>query len=264
MYCDYHTHCDSSFDSIAPMPAMIQSAIDKGLDQICLTDHLDLDFRFSQLYYSLEPAAYIRRQEEVFAQFPDFDARRGIELGLQPHLLDTIDRLIAGCGFDFIIASVHYIKGEDPYFPEFFEGMTSLEAYTLYLNELIACLKGFSRYSVVGHICYPSRFIPFEKKVMAYDDLRDLSDVLLKLVIESGHGIEVNTSSWATHGMPVPGFDYVKRYRELGGEIITLGSDAHRPEDVGRYFGDALEGLRACGFEYITTFKNMEPTWVRI
>ena len=99
---------------------------------------------------------------------------------------------------------------------------------------------------------------------MAYDDLRDLSDQLLKLVIETGHGIEVNTSSYATHGCPVPGFDYVKRYRELGGEILTLGSDAHQPADVARYFDDALEGIRACGFKYLTTFRQMKPSFIKI
>ena len=157
MRFDYHTHCDSSFDSIAPMPDMIQSAIDKGLDAICLTDHLDIDYRFTQLYYSLEPKAYLRRQEEIIARFPEFDVRKGIEVGLQPQLKDTITQLLSDCDFDFIIGSVHYIKGEDPYFPDYFEGMTSQQAYTIYLQELIECLTGYDRYSVVGHICYPSR-----------------------------------------------------------------------------------------------------------
>ncbi|MFZ5975825.1 MAG: histidinol-phosphatase HisJ family protein [Bacillota bacterium] len=264
MFADYHTHSDSSFDSIAPMESMIQASIDMGMDHFCLTDHLEIDYRFSKLCYSLEPKAYNKYQEKVIAQFPWADVRKGIELGLQPHLKNEMARLLCGCNFDFIIASVHYIGNQDPYFPEFFDGMSSRDAYTAYLQELIACLSGFEEYSVVGHICYPSRFIPFEKKTMAYADLADISDELLKMVIQSGHGIEVNTSSYATHNMPVPGFDYVRRYKELGGEIITIGSDAHRPEDMGRFFDQALEGIKASGFRYLTAFKEMQPEFVKI
>lgn len=264
MFVDYHTHCDSSFDSIAPMASMIQASAELGMDHFCLTDHLEIDLRFSRLTYSLDPRAYNRLQEEVSARFPEADMRRGVEIGLQPHLKDTIKGLLEGCDFDFIIGSVHYVGGQDPYFPDFFEGMTSQQAYEAYLKEIIACVTDFDDYSVVGHICYPSRFNPSEDKVMAYADLTDLSDELLKTVIQSGHGIEVNTSSYASLGWPVPGYDYVKRYRELGGEIITIGSDAHRPEDMGRYFTDALEGIKACGFDYLTTFRNRKPEFQRI
>lgn len=264
MFVDYHTHCDSSFDSIAPMASMIQASIDMGMDHFCLTDHLDFDVRFSRLCSSLDPKAYIRRQEEQIARFPKADVRKGIEVGVQPHLKDTIRDALAGCGFDFVIASLHYIGGQDPYFPDFYDGLSNIEVYRAYLLELIDSLTGFDDYSVVGHICYPSRFVPSGKKVMAYDDLRDVSDVLLRLVVESGHGIEVNTSSYRTHGVPVPGFDYVKRFRELGGEIVTVGSDAHRPEDMGRYFTEAVEGIRDCGFRYLASFRGGEPEFFRI
>lgn len=263
MFVDYHTHCNSSHDSIAPMESMIEKAISMGMDHFCITDHLDIDF-YSQFFHSLDPKAYNQLQKQVIAKYPNYDVRKGIELGLQPHLTSAMSNLIKDCDFDFIIASVHYIQGQDPYFPEYFTGMTSQQAYEIYLQELIACLSSFNNYSVVGHICYPSRFIPFEKKVMAYADLTDLSDQLLKLIIESGHGIEVNTSSYPTHNMPVPGYDYVKRYKELGGEIITIGSDAHFPEQMGRYFNNAIQGIKESGFNHITTFKNMSPTFVKI
>ena len=264
MFVDYHTHCDSSFDSIAPMASMIQASIDMGMDHFCLTDHLDFDVRFSRLCGSLDPLAYNRLQAKEIARFPQADVRRGIEVGVQPHLMDTIRDRLAGCEFDFVIASLHYIGGQDPYFPDFYEGLCNIDVYTAYLQGLMDSLTGFDDYSVVGHIGYPSRFVPSGERYMKYDDLRDVSDELLRLVIQTGHGIEVNTSSYKTHGAPVPGFDYVRRFCELGGEVVTVGSDAHRPEDMGRYFTEAVEGIREAGFRYLSAFKGGQPEFFRI
>lgn len=264
MFYDYHTHCNSSHDSTAAPEDMIKAAAAKGVKHICFTDHFDIDFPFGVPTATLDIGEYSARQKRIAKASSKLIVRRGIEVGMQPQAMDYISSLLEGYNFDFIIASLHVVKGQDAYFPEYFEGRAFRDCYREYLGELFDCLVQFDNYSIVGHIGYPSRWVPYDNAFMRYKDMPDEADAVLKRIAESGHGIEVNTSGYAQLSEPVPGFDFVRRFKELGGEIVTIGSDAHAPAKVAQHFDAALAGVKEAGFDYIATFKDMKPEFVSI
>ena len=139
-----------------------------------------------------------------------------------------------GRELDFVIASQHVVRGRDPYMGGFFDNRTNKEAYGEYLQEMLFCLRQFHRYSVVGHIGYPCKYCPRAEKNIRYEDHADVLDAILMQVIADGKGLEVNTVSQGITGEDMPAKGILKRYRELGGEILTIGSDSPPGGDAGR------------------------------
>jgi histidinol-phosphatase (PHP family) len=121
-------------------------------------------------------------------------------------------------------------------------------------------------FDIVGHIGYIRRYAPDEDRTLKYSDYSDVLDSILKKVIENGKGIEVNTSGYyyKNLGSPIPDFDIIKRYKELGGQILTIGSDSHEAQFIGHSFKKVLEGLKLIGFNYVTYFEERKPIFVKL
>ena len=132
-------------------------------------------------------------------------------------------------------------------------------------REMTECVRKIKDFDVLGHLDYVVRYGKYQEKEYSYQKFSDEIDELLQAVIETGRGIELNTAG-IKYGLPFahPHPDVLKRYRELGGEIITVGSDAHQPKHVGYEFGQAEEILTACGFKYYTEFKSRKPVFKQI
>lgn len=256
---DYHVHSGWSFDAEGTLASIADAAEKAGLSEICFTEHIE-----PCQPYGLDWDGFIAFEEyaaeisRAAALHPGLIIRTGLELGLSPETLPQIRRYMTGKKCDFIVASQHIIRGLDPYDSDYFEHKTKKQAESLYLQELIKSLRGFKPYSVVGHIGYVDKRSPYHSP-LRYSDHSDLIDEILREAIVSGHGIEINTSSFENLGVPMPPPDIVGRYLELGGEIITIGSDAHQKQQVGSGFDDALEMLRSLGARYVCTFKDMKP-----
>lgn len=267
MYWDYHTHSEYSADSRAPLSAMVAAAEARGLREYCFTDHYEPDYPHLDLAdFTIDIPAYAQGVEAFLRAYDGRVAlKRGIEVGLMPGIMPRVEDELREHDWDFVIASQHLIGGKDPYFKQFFTDMPLARRCEIYLTEMLDALRSFDYYNVVGHITYAQRWYnDADDCVIAYADCAELADELLRHIIHTGHGIEVNTSSIATRGVPMPGWDFLKRYRELGGEVLTMGSDAHRPEQVARQFDVAVEGLKALGFCYLTTFQGMQPQMVAL
>ncbi|MBD5461045.1 MAG: histidinol-phosphatase HisJ family protein [Lachnospiraceae bacterium] len=267
---DYHLHSSHSGDSDAPMEHMIQSAISRGLTHMCFTEHMDLGYPVTPEtpagLFEVNTDAYraeLLRLREQYA--PQIQIAFGIELGLQPGLAQRIRAYSVSCDFDFIIGSSHVAGGKDPYYPSFYEGRTEEEAYREYFQSIIDNIESFSNYDVYGHLDYVVRYGPNKDRDYSYAKYRDLFDKMLSLLLDQGKGIELNTAG-IRKGMrdANPCMDVLKRYRQLGGELITTGSDAHRPEDVAADFARAEEILTACGFRYYAVFQNRRPEYRKI
>ncbi|MPN57136.1 Histidinol-phosphatase [bioreactor metagenome] len=143
--------------------------------------------------------------------------------------------------------------------------MSPHDQCSLYLEELLCCLKQWDDYSVVGHICYPQRWPRGENVfTMRYEDFAEQADALLRHIIQSGHGIEVNTSMYRKLGKEIPGRDWLTRYRELGGDYVTFGSDAHFTEHMAYRFDDAVELVKAAGIRYYATYEKRKPAMHRL
>lgn len=267
---DYHLHSSFSGDSDTPMEEMILKGIDLGLTRMCFTEHHDLDYPVSescpQGFFELNPDSYLYdflKMKEKYAG--RISLCFGVELGLQPHLSRRNAAFIKDHDYDFVIASSHICNRKDPYYPSFYEGRSQEEAYLEYFNSILDNLKCFSNFDVYGHLDYVVRYGPEKDNGYSYEQYRDVFEQILRRLIEMEKGIEINTAALAK-GMrePNPCIGVLKRYRELGGEIITTGSDAHHPAQIAYAFDQVSNILKDCGFQYYTTFEKRNPSFHKL
>ena len=264
MLWDTHMHCNFSGDCDADPDNMIRAAIDAGLDGICFTDHLDYDFPSDPPdQYVIDLEEYDRAIAALSEKYrPVFPVLHGIELGVQPHLHEKLKNVVQSHDFDQVICSSHTIDGLDPYYKTFFIGREERDAYQRYFESILENLEVFSDFDVYGHIDYVVRYGPNTNRFYSYEAYADVLDAVLEKLISMGKGIEINTGGFKYGlGHPNPCEEIIRRYRELGGEIITIGADAHEPKYVGYDFSKVPRILREAGFTHYTVFKKRQPVF---
>lgn len=265
---DYHIHCHHSGDSDAPMETQILSAISRGLRYLCFTDHYDPDFPYD-LNTDVAPGTFELCRDRYRDEFlkmrekysDQIDLRFGVELGLQSGLGEFLGDYVSSCpDYDFIIGSNHLCGGLDPYYPAFLENRTEEEALCLYLEESLENIRSFSDFDALGHLDYIVRYLPHRDDLYFYEAFRDRIDPILSLIIKLGIALEVNTAP-LIKGMPYfnPLPDILARYREMGGELITIGSDAHVPERIAGCFDLTQQILKSLGFRYYAIYRGRKP-----
>jgi histidinol-phosphatase (PHP family) len=265
---DFHMHTEFSFDSNTSVRDMIEASIQKGLRTICITDHNDKDYSMDtdgQMHaFTFDVDRYFEVLLALQKEYADrIDVRIGIEIGLQPHLVDYYRDLTTRYPFDFVIGSVHVVEGSDPHAREIFKGKEDHEVYRKTFEITKQNLEVFDDFDVLGHIDYVVRYGEGQANAYSYARYQEELDEILKRVIEKGKGIELN-SAGLKYGLEFchPHPDVLKRYRELGGEIITIGADGHKPEHIAYQFQRAAKMLEACGFRYHTIYQQRKPRFV--
>ena len=266
---DYHTHTYFSGDCDTPMEHMITKALSLGITHLCFTEHFDPDYPVrdgESLDFNLDTGKY--RNEFLFLKNKYKDKIHllwGVELGLQAHIFPQLHGYVQNHPFDFIIASSHLCNGGDPYYPDFFEHRKEEDIYEEYFSSILDNVKNFSDYDVYGHLDYIVRYGPNKDARYSYEKYRDIFDSLLKIIIENGKGIELNTGG-VKYGLKDlhPATSILKRYKELGGEIITIGSDAHTPQNLLNHFFRAKAVLEECGFRHYTIFQERNPSFIKL
>lgn len=265
---DFHVHSSFSGDSQTKMELMIEQAVRLKLDNLCFTEHHDIDLfpTDPSISFILDFEAY----HNYFFQLKDRYSKEiqlllGVELGIQPHLYSNLKNIVTEAPYDFILCSNHVANGVDPYNPEFFMDKDKHIAYLEYFEDILNNVKNYSDYDIYGHLDYVIRYGPYETKHYLYKDFQDVLDEVLKTIILKGKGIELNTSGYRYQlGNPHPTVEVINRYKKLGGEIITIGSDAHCPEQLCSHFDLAEEVLKKAGFKYYTIFKNRKPEFIAL
>lgn len=267
---DFHLHSSFSGDSDTPMENMILRGIELGLTDMCFTEHNDFDYPATSEtpagYFELNPDAYLYdflKLREKYAN--QIVLHFGAELGLQPHLTRRNAAFAKAHDYDFIIGSSHICNGKDPYYASFYEGRSQEDAYREYFESILENLKAYSNFDVYGHLDYVVRYGPRKDEGYSYELYHELFDKILTKLIDMEKGIEVNTAGLTKGIRDVhPCRDILKRYRELGGEIITVGSDAHTPKQIAHAFDQAGETLMACGFRYYAVFEKRQPVFHKL
>ncbi|MEG1291639.1 MAG: histidinol-phosphatase HisJ family protein [Lachnospiraceae bacterium] len=260
MLWDTHMHTHFSGDSDANFMEMVNAAQNSHLDGICFTDHLDLDYPNAPEEFLLDIPSYFKEYFKVQDHCSSFPICIGLEIGLQPHLAHSLPQITHSYPFDFVIGSSHVVHHQDPYYPEYYFGKTEDEAYLEYFESILENLSAFDCFDVYGHIDYVVRYGPNTNTYYTYDKFSDVLDEILRTLIQKGKGIELNTGGFKYGlGHPNPTEAILKRYKELGGSIITIGSDAHKPEHVAYDFQKVSAILKHAGFEYYTVFKHRIP-----
>lgn len=262
---DHHVHSDFSGDCNSKMEDVINVAKELGLKGVMFTDHVDFDSPDPLFTELIDYRKYTKKINELRKENSDIDILLGVEVGYQPHLHKKIDGFLESYPFDFVICSMHVCCNMDLYNEEFFRGKTQKNSYEIYFNEVLKSVENYNNFDVYGHLDYIIRYGSFKNKVMNYFEYKDIIDLILKRIIDIGKGIELNTSG-IRYGLNVfhPNIDILKRYKELGGEIITLGSDAHRPYDLQANFNEAIILLKDLGYKAIAEFKDRKPKFIDI
>lgn len=270
IHSDCHLHSSYSGDSDTPMEEMIRRGISLGLTSMCFTEHQDIAFPPSpdepENPFLLDTGSYLRGFTRLKEKYRDqIRLLFGVELGLQPEIVPENAAYTQSWKFDFIIGSSHVCHGKDPYYPSFFQGRSEEAAFREYFESILENMERFSDFDVYGHLDYVVRYAPSLEQNYSFQKYRELMDAILKLLLEKGKGLELNTGG-IQKGMKDfhPCQAVLKRYRELGGEIVTLGSDAHDEAHIAGSFDRAAAVLTECGFRYYTVFENRTPEFIRI
>jgi histidinol-phosphatase (PHP family) len=243
------------------MMKMAQSAKNAGLKEICFTEHIDLNLKESP-DFTVDFTAYAEAIKDVRTAFPDMVIRMGIEAGLDIETAPQMQAMLEGQPLDYIIGSQHVVFGLDPFYEQVWKQYSKAEIFGEYLRVSSESAMQIDYYDVMGHVGYVSKFCPFDDKMLCYADFSEAIDTLLKILIGKGKGIEINTNGLYMTPSTMPETAIIRRYFELGGEIVTIGSDAHYETVVGHAVADTLNLLKSIGFRYICTFDKRQPVFL--
>ena len=258
MDADYHVHTSFSPDSSYGMEDCINHAIFMGLDEICFTEHVD--YGFSGAMHCNLP-----EYQNKFLSFKDkykgkISLKFGIEFGAQAHHKAYFNKIFRNYPFDFALLSFHQVEDKELWNGDFQFGKSQDEYNRIYFEEIYNTVQVFDGYSVLAHMDLMRRYdrhgeYPFEKS-------KDIIEAIFAHIIENGKGIEVNTSSFRYSLNDLcPSTGILKLYQQMGGEIITVGSDSHCESHLYSNIPYVKEILKSLGYKYFNTFESMKPAF---
>lgn len=264
---DYHVHSSFSGDCKYSMEDMVKGALEKNLKTFSFTDHIDYDYGKSETDFVFDTNDYFKEFKKLKHNYKkEIEILSGVELGMQPHLSKSIGKKVDLDKFDFVIMSIHTVMGHEIHEGELFKNRDLLDAYFLYYDEMLEVLENFDNFDIVGHINLIDRYVNHMKNSRVnFEEYKELIEKVLEKIVSKDKGIEINTSGYR-YGIDAfhPSLEILTLYKKLGGEIITIGSDAHSPNYIGCKYGEALELLRGLGFKYITTYKSRKKQFIKI
>lgn len=262
---DNHTHSNFSPDSKMSIESAIDVAKNIGINGLAITDHIDLNAPGDNSKFIFDP---LSRRESILKSNSDenFLLLDGVEVGLLVSNLEELSNFVKGYPFDVVIGSVHFIDGLDPYEGSYYSGIDEITAYSGYLELISNLISRFPDFDILGHYDYIARYSPYINKTIRYRQYSDYFDSIFKTLIYNGKSIEINTNSFRRRGDSAPtlDMDVIVRYREMGGEFISLSSDAHSTNRIAEGFDNYYSVIKNCGFKYITHYKNRVPYPMKI
>lgn len=258
---DSHMHCEASEDSEMPIASIFAAALAKGLTAVAVTDHVELVDYINGAY----DVAY-RQSWDLMASAVAPDGLRllkGIELGEPCFDLPLAERLLSSHSYDFVLASQHRLSDELPdyYFIDYSSWSDArIEAeMTRYFKAVLEIVK-WNGFDSLAHLTYPFRYLPEKWRSGDYRPFQTVIDEILGRLAENGKSLEINTSGIRKGlGVTSPDLPLIKRFYELGGRHITIGSDAHREWEVGADLDEAAALAQTAGFESLTMYIARTP-----
>ena len=268
---DNHNHCSFSFDAgKTTVESSARAALSLGLCGMCFTDHYD--FYTPEMKRNLrcghddtfdipgQQAEIDRVQALLSSEGHEFRIFKGIEMGLQKGCRDKIRQLLRAHSFDEVIASVHYLDGTDPFYGTYYSGLTWQQSYGHYLETLYEEMMWLGPdFDIMGHYDYVTRYGPYPEASILYRDFPNLLDAIFEFLIENGKALEINTKTYQTFAggrTPVLDDELLLRYKDLGGEALSLGSDSHVSSAVAFRFPSYARKLKSLGFRWEAHFEE--------
>lgn len=274
-YFDNHTHSYFSADSRMSITDAVKTASQKGLRGICLTDHLDFDAPEGVTEFTFEVPAQqeaIDREVEYLGlnaddgPYGDFLLLKGVEIGLQDVSMPKIRKVLTDYRFDSVIGSLHLIDGHDPYFGDYYRPYDYRQAYGHYLEEFARLIRVMPDFDILGHYDYIARYPDYKETTIFYQEFSDALDSILSFLAQNGKTMEINTKTYQLYRGRRPDLDIevLKRFRELGGEALSFGSDAHEITRLGDRFDWCREMALAAGFRYEVYYRDREAQYITL
>lgn len=263
--CDYHLHSDISVDGDDSISALAKVLCQKGFDEFAVTDHLDVNYHYTMQNFRkfYDPERYFHELFVARERFP-IQIKSGIEIGQPYHCIDVCRTVMRQFSYDFVILSLHTTKQYGDISKVDYSKISAHEVMQEYFSELYDTLD-FEDYDVLGHIDFPKRYMLRAGIEIDMMDYMDEQRQLLQKALRQGKGIELNLSGIRKGlGYYHPTMPVLKMYRELGGEIITVGEDGHRISEAGCKITEGYEILRQAGFSYFCTFSNRKPEFHKL
>lgn len=255
MFFDCHVHSTFSTDSNMYIEDALKSAREKNLG-IIVTDHMDIN-------YPIE-GSFVFDCKSYFLEYEKYRSNSfliGIELGLRDDCIEENRTLIEKYPFDYVIGSIHVVDGIDIFQPSFYENREKRDSYLHYLNYMYKCIKECDFIDSLGHINYVTRYARYEDTELYYNDFKEIIDEILKLVAQREKAIEINTRRLENKITAKNMLDVLKRFKELGGKYVTIGSDAHNINSIGTNFDIAKEIAELSNLK-IVYFKNRKIRYI--
>ena len=263
---DYHLHTIHSPDGEQTMWELCENMVQRGVEEICITDHIDPGHPEPGMDRFPVWAEWYRDAEECRSAFPQLQLRLGLEIGDLPQEREKIRKLLSELSLDFWLLSLHVVEGMDPYDPPYFQNRSRNEAYKAYARAKMESVCAWTEFDSVAHIGYVAKRAPYpiKNRAFRYEDAPEEMDALLKHVIRLEKCIEVNTAGYAATGDVQPHSSILKRYIDLGGEIFTFGSDSHSVSRNYDQIERAKEQVRQLGGKYQAAFRNHQRTLYKL
>ncbi len=265
---DSHIHTSFSFDGRQTPEEMIEAAVKAGLTEVTVTEHCECNDNAAlpageEPWPDLDVKAYTEKYEKLRETSP-VKINIGIELGQATQGKEYASRMTSAYPWDFILGSLHNVRNEYDFYYIDYSHKNINSLFSEYFEQLYETVE-YGGFSVIAHLYYPVRYIYRAGLTVDISRFDDQIRQILELAVNKGIGLEINTSALNDKfGDFVPEFRYVKLYRQLGGEIVTVGSDGHYTSKVGLGIETAYDMLKEAGFSYVSTFKDQKPVYHKL
>lgn len=261
--CDLHLHTMYSPDSNAGMKDMCDVAINTGLKYIAFTDHVEIP-AFIADGYDKSIAQSFNEACKLKKIYKDrLHIARGVEMGEPMHDLKTAEALLETYEFDYVLGSLHNLLGEVDFFYYDYSDVDIKRLMERFFNETLDMVR-WGRFDTLAHLTYPFRYLPNTQQQVNYDPWMEIIDEIFRVMAEKGIALEINTSGFRHGSKTMPDAELISRFKQLGGQRVTIGSDAHKVADVGKYVEDGIKAAKSAGFEYIAIFQNRKAKMLSI
>ncbi len=264
-FVDMHTHTNNSFDGNYPIEEMCEAAIEKGIQTIAFTDHVEMDY-FKEKGFDKDAENSYKDMLRAKEMYKDrIELCVGIELGEPTYDIETSEALINSRDYDFVIGSIHNLRKTDDFCELKYEGMDIEALLDKYFYEL-KLLADWAKFDTFAHLTYPLRYIVGENKIpVNMQKYQKDIDEILSILVSKDKALEINTSGLRQPiGITMPDESIVKRFKELGGKMITVGSDSHFTYHLGAGIEEGMKIAKNAGFDSVYIFRKRQPVEIEI
>ncbi|MCR3761084.1 histidinol phosphate phosphatase [Clostridium felsineum] len=243
MIFDTHIHTLFSTDSKMEINEAIDAANKKNIGMI-ITEHIDFNYPVK--------GKFVFDIDKYFKDYYKYRSDKvllGVEIGMGEEIKDQNREINKNYDFDYVLGSIHLLGGKDLYEKDMYKNSDKREVFETYFETMLASLSCHTYINSLAHIDYISRYATYKDPEIYYNEYSDYIDEVLKFIVDREIAFEINTRRIGKKEICDNLIPIYKRYRELGGRFVTIGSDSHNKESIGANFENAFKIAESCNLK---------------